>query len=54
MNEIVIVIPAYEPDDSLVVLIERLGAKFDKFIVVDDGSKTAADTFRRVGGAACG
>lgn len=48
MNEIVIVIPAYEPDDSLVVLIERLGAKFDKFIVVDDGSKTAAGTFRRV------
>ena len=50
MKEIVIVIPAYEPDDALVVLIERLGVKFDKFIVVDDGSKTADETFRRVKG----
>jgi len=48
MNDIAIVIPAYEPDDALVVLIERLRVGFDKFIVVDDGSKTADETFRRV------
>ena len=48
MNDIIVVIPAYEPDDSLIGLIERLGADFDRFIVVDDGSKTADATFERV------
>ena len=50
MNDIIVVIPAYEPDDSLIGLIERLGADFDRFIVVDDGSKTADATFERVAG----
>ena len=50
MNDIVVVIPAYEPDDALVSLIERLSADFDKFIVVDDGSKSADSTFARVAG----
>jgi glycosyltransferase involved in cell wall biosynthesis len=48
MKDIIIVIPAYEPDDALVSLIERLRQSFDKFIVVDDGSKTADATFARV------
>ena len=48
MKDIIIVIPAYEPDDALVLLIERLRQSFDKFIVVDDGSKTADATFARV------
>ena len=50
MNNIIVVIPAYEPDDSLIGLIERLGADFDRFIVVDDGSKTADAIFERVAG----
>lgn len=50
MNDIIVVIPAYEPDDSLIGLIERLGADFDRFIVVDDGSKTADATFECVAG----
>jgi glycosyltransferase involved in cell wall biosynthesis len=48
MNDIIIVIPAYEPDESLVVLLERLLSGFKRIIVVDDGSKTADTTFARV------
>ena len=48
MNDIIVVIPAYEPDEALVALIENLRSGFDKFIVVDDGSKTADETFARV------
>ena len=48
MNDIIVVIPAYEPDEALVALIENLRSGFNKFIVVDDGSKTADETFARV------
>ena len=49
MNDIIVVIPAYEPDEALVSLIENLRSGFDRFIVVDDGSKTADETFARIG-----
>lgn len=48
MNDIAIVIPAYEPDDSLVSLLERLRTGFTRIVVVDDGSKRAAGTFAQV------
>ena len=48
MNDIIVVIPAYEPDEALVSLIDNLRSGFDRFIVVDDGSKTADGTFARV------
>ena len=48
MKDIVVIIPAYEPDNALVELIKNLSADFGRFIVVDDGSKSAGATFESV------
>lgn len=47
-NKIVVVIPAYEPEDSLVELIKSLQTDFAHILVVDDGSKTADAVFEKV------
>jgi len=47
-NKIVVVIPAYEPEDSLVGLISSLQPDFARIVVVDDGSKRADAVFARV------
>ena len=53
MHQAIVVIPAFEPDSRLPQLVDRLKADFRDFIVVDDGSRTAAavfDCLRGVGG----
>jgi len=47
-EKIVVIIPAYEPEDSLVELLRSLQADFGRIVVVDDGSKTADAVFERV------
>lgn len=48
-DEIAIVIPAYEPDEKLVTLVDALARDFARIIVVDDGSSAAAgEVFRRI------
>jgi glycosyltransferase involved in cell wall biosynthesis len=47
-NKIAIVIPAYEPEDSLLELIKSLQKDFGRIVVIDDGSKTADAVFERV------
>ena len=47
-DKIVVIIPAYEPEDSLVELLRSLQADFGRILVVDDGSKTADAVFERV------
>ena len=47
MSELVIVIPAYEPNKLMLDLIEKLNQYFDdcQIVIVNDGSKKADDIF---------
>ena len=47
-DKAVIIIPAYNPDDKLVQLVERLREAFRHIVVVDDGSTKGGETFPRV------
>ena len=49
-NNIVIVIPAYEPESSLTDLVRSIRAEFSQIIVVDDGSSRADGIFADVSG----
>lgn len=42
MQELLAVIPAYQPDRRLVDLVRKLSESFDGFIVVDDGSSASS------------
>ena len=45
MRNVVVVLPAYEPDKRLVGLVERLRGCFRAVMVVNDGSRGADDVF---------
>lgn len=45
MNQVVITIPAFEPEQHLVELVHRLESNFCDIVVVDDGSRTAGAVF---------
>lgn len=45
VNEIIVVIPAFEPDSHLPQLVRRLKPVFHRLIVVDDGSRSASTVF---------
>lgn len=45
MSQVVIAIPAFEPEQRLVELVRRLKSDFRDIVVVDDGSHTAGDVF---------
>ena len=47
-SSIVVVIPAYEPESSLLTLLNALRARFEHIIVVDDGSSRAGSVFSAV------
>ena len=49
-RNLTIVIPAYEPDDNLIILIDKLNSFFNDFniIVVNDGSLHHDDIFESV------
>ena len=48
-GELVIVIPAYEPNQLMLDLLEKLNQYFEscKIVIVNDGSKTADETFKK-------
>ncbi len=45
LNEPVVVIPAYEPDEKMLALLRELGEHFRRVVVVDDGSTKAGNIF---------
>ena len=45
VNEIIVVIPAFEPGRRLLQLVLQLKQTFHRLIVVDDGSRSASVTF---------
>jgi len=45
MLDVVALIPAYEPENTLVALIERLSSELRAVVVVDDGSQKAGGIF---------
>lgn len=45
MRNIIAILPAYEPDQRLVGLVERLKDQFRGVLVVNDGSRSADDVF---------
>ncbi|MCR5752176.1 MAG: bifunctional glycosyltransferase family 2/GtrA family protein [Kiritimatiellae bacterium] len=45
---VVVLIPAYNPDEKLLDLVERLKGAFGDILVVNDGSSVGRDVFRRV------
>ncbi len=45
LDEPVVVIPAYEPDEKLLSLLKKLREHFRRIVVVDDGSTRAAGIF---------
>ena len=45
MSQVIVIIPAFEPDRRLLELICQLKQDFPDFIVVDDGSRTATPVF---------
>lgn len=50
MDNIAILIPAYQPDEKLVGLVAALRETFTHVVVVDDGSTEGEDAFTAVGG----
>ena len=48
MSQVVIIIPAFEPDRRMLELVRRLMKDFHDFIVVDDGSRSAAELFNEL------
>ena len=47
-NGAVVLVPAYDPDENLLALIDRLKDAFRNIVVVNDGSNTGADVFKSV------
>ena len=50
MDDVAILIPAYNPDGKLADLVEALRAGFAHLVVVDDGSTCGRDVLAAVGG----
>ena len=48
MSQVIVIIPAFEPDRRLPELIRQLKRDFPDFIVVDDGSCTATPVFEEL------
>ena len=48
VEDVAVLIPAYQPDESLVALVEELRAYFVHVVVVDDGSTVGAEAFASV------
>ena len=48
VEDVAVLIPAYQPDESLVTLVEELRARFVHVVVVDDGSTVGAEAFASV------
>ena len=48
MSQVVIIIPAFEPDRRILELVHQLKKDFHDFIVVDDGSRSAAALFNEL------
>ena len=48
VEDVAVLIPAYQPDESLVALVEELRAHFVHVVVVDDGSTVGAESFASV------
>lgn len=48
VDDIVILIPAYNPDEKLTALVERLRESFAHIVVVDDGSTVGRDIFPKI------
>lgn len=48
MSQVVIIIPAFEPDQRLLKLVRQLKPDFKDFIVVDDGSRTTTPLFNEL------
>lgn len=44
---VAVLIPAYNPDEKLVKLLERLQGRFARIVLVDDGSTSGRDVFPR-------
>lgn len=47
-SKIAVLIPAYNPDEKLLTLLDSLRRVFPKIMVVDDGSETGKDIFTRL------
>lgn len=47
-SDVVILIPAYNPDEKLVALVGRLREKFSRIVIVNDGSETGVEIFDKV------
>jgi len=45
MNDAVILIPAYNPDEKLARLVGVLKSRFSRIVIVNDGSSSGADVF---------
>ena len=48
MKDVVVLIPAYNPDEKLLDLVAKLEGEFSDILVVNDGSTKGVDVFRSV------
>lgn len=48
VNDVTVLIPAYQPDDKLVALVENLRPVFAHIVIVDDGSTEGVEVFDRI------
>lgn len=48
MNDVIVTIPAFEPDASLVSLASNLLRKFTAIVIVDDGSTRSTEVFDHI------
>ena len=50
MEEVAILIPAYNPDDKLLALLPRLRERFRRIVLVNDGSTSGLEVFDKAAG----
>lgn len=51
IEDVVILIPSYQPDEKLVALIGRLRESFSRVVIVDDGSTERTEIFPQIEGS---
>lgn len=44
---VIVLIPAYDPDEKLLALLPKLRERFDRIVLVDDGSTSGKDVFEK-------
>ncbi len=49
VDDVVILIPAFNPDEKLITLIDKLSEMFRHIVIVNDGSKTGMQIFESIG-----